>query len=144
VSAQRIFAHHVRRPGVLELTMIRRAKWWSRIETGTDGPSHISLEAMEVLAVAEAPNFVSFDGLTSRRFELHHVVAVTEEDASNSDGHHSIRRRRTKLFTAALVMHMPAHRPNWRGATEIALIGSMSVTSVFLSPSNQPARFVLA
>ncbi len=62
------------------------------------GRPDIPIEAMAVLAVAEAPNLVCFDSLACRRFELHHVVAVTEEDASNGDGRNSICRRRTKLL----------------------------------------------
>src|SRR5260370_36399176 len=86
------------------------------------GRPDIPIEAVAVLAVAEAPNLVCFDSLACRRFELHHVVAVTEEDASNGHGRNSICRRRTKLLTAALVMYMPAHEPNWRATTRLATI----------------------
>jgi len=49
-------------------------------------------------------------------------MAITEQDAGDSDRRRPICRRGTELLTAALIMHVPAHGPKWRAAREIALI----------------------
>ena len=39
-------------------------------------------------------------------------MAITDEDASDGDGRASVDRRDPKLLIAALIMHLPAHRPH--------------------------------
>ena len=60
---------------------------------------------------AKAFDIARLDRLASRRLELYHIVAIADEDAGYSDGRASVRRRGAKLSIAALIMHLPVHRP---------------------------------
>ena len=65
-----------------------------------------------VSALAKGLNFVGLDRVACRRFELHHFVAITKEDAGHRDRSPSVCCRSTKLLIAAPIMHMPTHRLN--------------------------------
>jgi hypothetical protein len=65
-----------------------------------------------VLALAKALYFVCLDRLTRRRFELHHFMAITKEDAGHCDRSPSVCCRSKKLLITAPIVHMPAHRLN--------------------------------
>lgn len=71
----------------------------------------LSAEATEkdASAVAKTLDFGWLDRFAGRRFQFHHLVPITKEDASYSDGGRPVWRQGTKLLSAALVMHVPAH-----------------------------------
>jgi hypothetical protein len=62
-----------------------------------------------VSALAKALYFVCLDRVACRRFELHHVMAITKEDAGHRDRSPSVCCRSTILLIAAPIMHVPAH-----------------------------------
>jgi hypothetical protein len=65
----------------------------------------------EASPATKAFDSVRLDRFACCRFELYHIVAIADEDAGYGDGRASVRRRGTKLLIAALIMHLPAHRP---------------------------------
>ena len=67
----------------------------------------------EVSPSAKAIDFIRLDRFACRRFELHHIVAIADEDAGYSDGGASVGRLGTKLLIAALIMHLPVHPTKW-------------------------------
>ena len=73
-------------------------------------------------ALAKTLDLVRLDSFPRRRFEPHHIVTITEQDAGHGNCRRPICCRGTELLTTTLVMHVPVHEPKWRDAKEIALI----------------------
>ena len=65
-----------------------------------------------VSALAKGLYFVCLDRVTRRRFELHHFMAITKEDAGHRDRSPSVCGRSPILLIAAPIMHVPAHQLN--------------------------------
>ena len=65
---------------------------------------------MEASPPAESYDLVRIDRFACCRFELYHVMAITEKNAGDSNGSRSVGRGGTKLLFAALIMHLPVHR----------------------------------
>ena len=64
----------------------------------------------EASALAKTFDLVCFDRFAGCRFELHHIVAITEKDARYGDSRLSVRCGGAELLVAALIMHVPAHQ----------------------------------